>query len=104
MKLHKWQKEIIAWADGAEIEEMYMISSPYSGNDTNKIVKHWKKVDFPSWYLNAEYRIKPEPKPDIVSYLDVTADDIFYTDEANANLKVSIDRETGKLKSAEVLK
>ena len=35
---------------------------------------------------------------------DFTADDIYYTDESGANLKVIIDRETGKLKSAEVLK
>jgi hypothetical protein len=48
MKQHKWAKEIKAWADGAEIEQ-------YFG-------KSWVGIIDPSWSLNAEYRIKPQPK------------------------------------------
>ena len=48
MTKHKWHKEIIAWADGAEIE-----MNSY-GN--------WVKVNEPSWATTTEYRIKPQPK------------------------------------------
>ena len=52
MKPHKWAKEIKAWADGAEIEV-----KPYLCN-------RWVEVtsSHPSWDLDNEYRIKPQPK------------------------------------------
>jgi hypothetical protein len=52
-KPHKHAEAIKAWADGATIEvrtEMY----------------EWIDIPNPSWNLNMEYRIKREPKPDIV--------------------------------------
>ncbi len=54
---HKWAKEIIAWANGAEIE-CICISDDYD-NPT-----HWKQViKFPEWDdENMEFRIKPQPK------------------------------------------
>ena len=45
---------ILAWANGAEIE--------FLNGDT------WDLIDYPSWKEEREYRIKPEPKPDIVLY------------------------------------
>lgn len=48
MKQHKWQKEIKAWADGAEIEKWML-------NDT------WQRVGHPDWYEFESYRIKPQP-------------------------------------------
>ena len=61
MTQHKWSKEIKAWADGADIQIKYP--------DTD-----WQDT-VPNWYLtkenmNAEYRIKPQPKEP--QYLYVT--------------------------------
>jgi len=53
MKPHKWAKEIIAWANGAEIEWCYM-AEPFG---------IWQTVTSPNWdSTNLEYRIKPQPK------------------------------------------
>jgi hypothetical protein len=55
-------------------------------------------------------RIKPMPKPDTVDYLFVADKDLIHVPEINwvyeitANLKLTWDGETGKLKSAEVIK
>ena len=45
---HKWHKEIVAWASGAEIELRY-------GNT-------WIDCKTPQWGVQTEYRIKPQPK------------------------------------------
>jgi len=48
-KPHVHAEVIKAWADGAEIEfrheECYM----------------WKKIDYPTWNVHNQYRVKPEP-------------------------------------------
>jgi hypothetical protein len=49
MKPHKWEKEIKAWADGAEIEKWML-------NDT------WQIELRPGWYDYEKYRIKPQPE------------------------------------------
>ena len=46
---------IMAWANGAEIEYCHR----YSG---------WSSTTNPNWDEDTEYRIKPEPKPDVVLY------------------------------------
>ena len=90
---HKHCELIKAWADGALIEAR-------QGSTTT-----WVTVKMPMWDGH-EYRIKPEPKPDVVRYgtvwhashnwgCDVAEDD--------DNLKLTFDGETGKLKSAEVI-
>lgn len=97
MKPHKHAELIKAWADGAEIEEL-----------NNGI---WFN-SYPIWNENIEYRIKPEPKPDVVMYCEVAEYcrhdswllEITPTHEINDNLKLTFDGETGELKSAEVLK
>ena len=48
MKPHKWAKEIKAWADGAEIQI--------------KRNNSWCTESWPSFDVNYEYRIKPQPK------------------------------------------
>lgn len=53
MKPHKHAEAIKAWADGHTIE----ISQ---GNGV------WKEASFPLWYPDKEYRVKREPKPDVV--------------------------------------
>ena len=47
---HKWHKEIKAWADGAEIE--------FLDKDTGR----WLTKMYDGWDIEAEYRIKPQPK------------------------------------------
>ena len=50
MKPHKHAECIIAWAQGAEIE-------------FRQATHHlWETTTKPSWNVNTEYRIKPEPK------------------------------------------
>ena len=96
MKPHKYAELIKAWADGAIIERYW--------TDLRTGHQYWMIDNEPMWEEYEEYRIKPEPKPDVVSYFYATTDDISYTDESGANLKVTFDGETGELKSAEVLK
>ena len=110
MKPHKHAELIKAWADGAEIQ--------CKNYDTGL----WHDIpdNEPLWNLSAEYRIKPEPKPDVVLYSNCSKclphiKNQFYADltfaysslptnDNPANLKLTFDGETGELKSAEVLK
>ena len=99
MKPHKHAELIKAWADGAEIEFRF--------KDGIQGWSDWKPNDGrfsndPWW----EYRIKPEPKPDVVTYPETATS----WDEAKktqwyvkGNLKLTFDGETGKLKSAEAM-
>ncbi len=50
---HKWNKEIKAWADGAEIEWSF----------AGEIIGSWKIADTPDWDCEKyDFRIKPQPK------------------------------------------
>jgi hypothetical protein len=103
-KPHKHAELIKAWADGAEVEWRI------KGIDWMPCPKN-----FP-WAENYEYRIKPEPKPDVVEELTLYRNLAvpFGTVEmqwANpkhyypiGNFRLIRDGETGELKSAEVLK
>lgn len=52
---HKWYNEIVAWASGAEIEYL---------------ADKWRTCDKnPVWSEEIEYRIKPQPKPDVYLYV-----------------------------------
>jgi hypothetical protein len=90
---HKHAELIKAWADGAEIEEQHLKKdwAPFTDG-------HWMESD--SW----NYRIKPEPKPDVVHIWYAEPDSYpRFKDYGPYNLKLTFDGETGKLKSAEVL-
>jgi len=95
MKPHKHAELIKAWADGAEIQYRYYM------NEEN-----------PDWNLDREYRIKPEPKPDVVRYLNQLRplfEEKKHWEESDyeitkTRIKLTFDGETGELKSAEVLK
>ena len=91
---HKHAELIKAWADGAEIE--IGVDEEWIAFDNDEY----------SWNQGYEYRIKPEPKPDFVRYFVITTTSIIEVNDFNncKNLKVNFDGETGKLKSAEVLK
>lgn len=91
---HKHAELIKAWADGAEIEVRM-------GTDDDWLTL----TPHPAWD-SVEYRIKPEPKPDVV-------ENYFARSEfgcprlaehwERANLKLTYDGATGELKSAEVI-
>ena len=93
---HKHCEVIKAWADGAEIE----FKSPSKEN--------WECISEPSWLDSNEYRVKPEPKPDVVT-------EVYIFDSSNGaglnnnpinplkNVKLTFDGETNKLKSVEMI-
>lgn len=92
---HKHAALIKAWADGAEIE-------------VERVLYGWVNASTPQWLEQAVYRIKPEPKPDVVHTVKARASGfcIFNSETkcvSAANLKLTFDGETGKLKAAEVL-
>ena len=96
---------IKAWADGAKIECSAIL------------VDNWAEIgtEFPLWSPQLRYRVKPEPKPDVVRYARVDArkspdsEGGFWVSISSAgrypdgNLKLTLDGETGKLKSAEAI-
>jgi len=93
---HKHADLIHAWADGAEIQ--------CKSHENDK----WEDVRTPAWGEHFFYRIKPEPKPDIVHRTRIV---IFepYTDGVkfdygSANIQLTFDGETGDIKLAEVIK
>jgi hypothetical protein len=96
---HKHAELIKAWADGAEIQYRPTWNSEW-----------FDCIDDPKWSPDFEYRIKP--KPDVVAYAttyifikDVAhVTNAYLNQESNSNLKLTFDGETGKLKSAEVIK
>lgn len=103
---HKHAALIKAWADGAEIE--WQSSSG-----------KWMLDGDPNWsYPDGRYRIKPEPKPDYIDTTSVYRNlnyrfenerlkntyNLGFAPDYVGELKLTFDGETGKLKSAEVLK
>jgi len=88
---HKHAELIKAWADGAQIQIR---------DDLDDI---WLDTNSPSWVAEYQYRIKPEPKPDVVRYYEVHKEFGGPLQSPFHNIKATYDGETGELKSAEVL-
>lgn len=100
---HIHAEEIKAWASGKEIEVW------------SECNEGWLLDSNPTWKNHYAYRIKPEPKPDLVVYAEVsgvadTACSQFTRSMALTgayysfhNMKLTFDGETGKLKAAEVI-
>jgi hypothetical protein len=86
---HKHADVISAWANGAQIQVK-----------THGSV--WEDRANPLWDTDCEYRIKPEPKPDIVQERCIAHWTKLSTNLC-CNIRVTFDGETGKLKSAEVI-
>ncbi len=88
---HKHAELIKAWADGAQIQG----KSEYV---------EWRDLRHPSWDKSWQYRIKPEPKPDVVKYLICGLKSWVEVDDQVGHecIKIVIDGK-GKLKSAEVV-
>jgi hypothetical protein len=91
---HKHYDVIVAWAEGKKIQYINTLGNWEDWNESYS-------PGFDNW---AEYRIKPEPLPDIVRYYYV--DSHYFTVSQqytnHTNLKITFDGATGNLKSAEV--
>jgi len=90
---HKHADLIHAWADGSVIQV--------------KRQKGWVNCTKPTWYLSEEYRIKQETEPDFVHKTRIVIREQYAGtvrfDVGPANLQLTFDGKTGKLKGAEVL-
>lgn len=87
---HKHAELIKAWADGAEIQVRDGLRNVWVDIIGN-----------PAWTYES-YRIKPEPKPDVVQFWCASCEPLKRP--LDNNLKLTFDGETGELKSAEVIK
>ena len=100
MKPHKHAELIKAWADGAEIQWKHDGCTD------------WQDTIKPDWNPDANYRIKPEPKPDVdvkehiqLHHFQNSPYPTVVGDRKKIpNILFRFDGETGELKSAEVLK
>jgi hypothetical protein len=100
---HKHYDCIVAWAEGKQIE----VFSDSKGQ--------WEDlIGVPYWVNNFQFRIKPEPKPDIVIRFYLESNSLVghrfseaYTDNDLINkhscIKCTFDGETKKLKAVEIL-
>lgn len=92
---HKHAALIKAWADGVPIQ--FKSSS----------LRGWQNVTVaPGWFTDCEYRIKPEPKPDVVISTNIVKAhivDIYARNTGVQNCKFTFDGETGKLKAVELI-
>jgi len=95
---HKHYDMIVAWAEGKQIQ-------------VKAFNLTWDDREKPLWCLNREYRIKPDPKPDVVRNIIIEATysdsvdfvQVYVSKYLPSNLRLTFDGETGKLKKAEVL-
>ena len=93
---HKHADLIIAWANGAQIQIR---------DDLDDI---WLDTNSPSWVAEYQYRIKPEPKQDVIYWTRVNKWKDAFTGlttsaGALANVEFIFDGETGELKSVRML-
>jgi hypothetical protein len=99
MKPQKHAKLIHLWADGAEIEV-------WDGGNHNSEGR-WEESCLPDWFESCRYRVKP--KPDVVMYHRIGLSTRIGTyilasgDGDVANVRLTFDNETGKLKDCEFI-
>jgi len=92
-KRHKHYETIVAWASGKDVEFLDASAGKwYSLTGANMVC----------WSLNNEYRIKPEPKPDLNRNVYMTAYTCVFNGEER-NLRVTFSGEDGRLIKAEVI-
>jgi hypothetical protein len=99
MKPHKHAEAIKEFVDGKECEYF------------DSLTKHWEKIEDLGDFVFDIVRIKPEPIEDVIDYMLVDNNSSYlqsipkvnWVYKDNANLKLTWDGETGKLKLAEVI-
>lgn len=98
MVRHKWADVIHAWAEGKEIQWRF-INCDWEELPLNRT------PEFNN--TQSEWRVKPEPKPDIIGtcIVGLGRDGVFQVqkNEHCPNVRVTFDGETKKLKSVELI-
>ena len=99
-KRHKHYETIVAWAEGKEIQWRL-----YGLDGLDGVWRDRIELGVPAFSDGEiEWRIKPEPKPDVVREYGLSYfDGIVFNEESKRNLRLTFDGETGKLKQAEVI-
>lgn len=97
-QVHKHAVLIKLWADGAVIQF-------YVPSEKNP---EWRDChnNQPGWCMGVNYRVKPEPKPDVVRYRFMCLDQSTYPTKSrtcNDNIMFVFDGETGVLKDVQLL-
>lgn len=94
---------IKAWADGESIQ--------YKTGPLRTWIDIPSNLGWPMWAEEWEYRVKPEPKPDIVVYYNASLikgeTKVYMCPQyysGHSNIKVVFDGETRELKSVELIK
>ena len=91
---HKHADLIIEWANGAQIQYY------------DALMCRWSDYKNPKWHEAIKFRVKPEPKPDVVVLYGASAyqTGLIVDPWENPNLKLTFSGETGELKAAEVMR
>jgi len=93
---HKHADVLRAIADGKEVQFKHRISHAWVTPE------HVNPISNPE----VEWRVKPEPKPDVVVGERVLYSQYFgagFVEDSTHNLRLTFDGETGALKKAEVI-
>lgn len=97
-KPHVHAECIKAWADGVKVQ--FKLNGDTIWHDLDN-------AGWSNWSEKTEYRIKPEPKPDVVKHvcLEVVEGSVcfIHPHDEPSNVRLFFDGETGKLKKAEVI-
>ena len=94
---HKHYDVIVAWLEGKDVQYRR------GADEWKDCSPHTSKCFVPDFQRTCEFRIKPEPKPDVISFLCVLDPKGIVFGMVGANLKLTFDGETKKLKSVEML-
>lgn len=93
MKRHKHYNEIVAWANGEEIQFF-----------SDGCYVEWRDVRHPSWDELLEYRVKPK---DVVKEVRIMFDEdevfVYVPTVFPPNVAFTFDSETDELKGVELL-
>jgi hypothetical protein len=93
MKKHKHHDLIVLWAQGAIIQ--YYAVSEWVNCNNNR----------PLWKEDGIYRVKPEPKPDLLRYVHLAGPEIYRdTKSVHDHICLVFDGETQELKEVKMLK
>jgi len=91
-KRHKHYEVIVAWAEGKDVQFKYWDEKQW---------RDWGYTSCPSFTVTSEWRIKPEPKPDVVVELKAFDGEAWIS--RDANLRLTFSGEDGRLIKAEVI-